>query len=178
MARIQRGIECDSCELWTHAKCIEMSISEHESLTEGEIWLCSKYLPTTTTEPIDVLSYSSETEDDGDDGTVEEVEEQGGVKPNNPKSQHGDQRKTDPETKNKINTKADIPALREHNLFSEMKCIKTKAGKSPVLAHQNINSYKFKYIDIASIIIDKLFDIFLFLKPKVTWLFLTHSSEK
>ena len=42
VARNQRGIECDSCELWTHAKCIEMSISEHESLTEDETWLCSK----------------------------------------------------------------------------------------------------------------------------------------
>ena len=114
-----------------------------------------------------MLSDSSETEDDGNDGTAKEAEEQASVKPNSPKSQHGDQRKTDPGTKNKINTKADIPALRGHNLFSEMKCIKTKAGQSSVLAHLDINSYKFKYIDISSIFIDKLVDIFTISEIKI-----------
>ena len=114
VARNQRGIECDSCELWIHAKCIEMSTSKHESLTEDRIRLCSKCLP--TTEPIDVLSDCSETEDDGDDGTVKEVEELARVKPNNPKSQHGDQRKQTQTTKIKLKQK-----LTYHNLLSEMK---------------------------------------------------------
>ena len=48
-----------------------------------------------------------------------------------------------------------------------MKCIKAKAGKSPVLAHLNINSYTFKYIDIASIFSIKLVDIFAISETKI-----------
>ena len=39
----QRGIQCDSCDIWHHAKCMDISIPSYESLANSScLWLCPK----------------------------------------------------------------------------------------------------------------------------------------
>ncbi|XP_048575802.1 uncharacterized protein LOC125557331 [Nematostella vectensis] len=39
----QRGLQCDSCNIWNHAKCMDISIPSYESLANSScLWLCPK----------------------------------------------------------------------------------------------------------------------------------------
>ena len=39
--RNQRGIQCDSCDLWTHANCCSMSVDEYKQLGDSDTnWIC------------------------------------------------------------------------------------------------------------------------------------------
>ena len=111
--------------MWNHTKCIGMSDAVYEALSNqapgSEQWFCEECMP--TEDPIKGIS------DDEEDPIATPVNDHNNQSPVN-----------------------DSEWCDNHSdIFNEYNILRRKAGKSPIFAHININSYKYKFMDIAQI---------------------------
>ena len=127
--------------MWNHTKCIGMSDAVYDALSNqapgSEQWFCEECMP--TEDPIKGIS------DDEEDPIATQVNDHNNQSPVN-----------------------DSEWCDNHSdIFNEYNILRRKAGKSPIFAHININSYKYKFMDIAQIFQNNVFAIFMISETKL-----------
>jgi len=154
----QKGIQCDECAVWTHTKCILMPDDEYQDHAEaGDLrswfcWRCS--IPQLTDsffdKPEDTLSELSEAIDSdysvygNNDRSPDISDNNFSVLGNN-------------ETDSTVNT----------DIFTELREMRGKHRKNILLAHLNINSYRYKHIALEELLYDKVVDILIIGETKL-----------
>ena len=139
--KTQQGLQCDNCDMWNHTKKIGMSDAVYEALSNqapgSEQWFCEECMPTE-----DPIKGISDDEEDPIATPVNDHNNQSAVNDSEWCDNHSD-------------------------IFNEYKMLRSKAGKSPIFAHININSYKYKFMDLAQIFQNKFSDIFMISETKL-----------
>lgn len=164
VAKNQRGIMCDNCDMWSHAKCINMSNEDYDRLSSTDVnapeehWFCSQCLPTAD-------AITSLPDDDGHDSVSDTECDTANTRQITPIKDSRQQ--PDNRPKRSDSEQTGCGTALEGSMFQDLKLLRSKCAKSPILAYLNINSLKYKYIDLSQIFQYRLLDIFAISETKL-----------